>query len=142
MLRSVLAASALLFAFAQPALACRGADYTVGIVYDAPPARVGADAVILDVVFPESEVSAPRSDRIVTANVRRVVQGEFEGETVRVRVRGHSCSAPFRFGREGLIVGRIDQTADGQVFLPRGETMSIRRRRLASEAVSHSAVSP
>ncbi|HYD86154.1 MAG TPA: hypothetical protein VEA80_01650 [Vitreimonas sp.] len=134
MLRATLLVSALLFASATPALACRSADYALGIVFEEPaPAHLSRETFVLDVTFPGSETQGPsRLRRIVTANVRRVVRGDFAGEAVRVEIGGRTCSSPFRFGTEGLIVGHLRPTPDGDVFIPRQESVIARRRRLES----------
>ena len=135
--------------------ACIITDGYTGILFDDIPVDAAADDVVLDVEFSWQAVRESRfTSAVVTAHVRRVVRGEFHGNTVRVGLGNSSCDYPFIFGRRGLLIGHFVTPDEGQalndqapalvfngesmhfawpfreiVFVPKSETVGHRRRR-------------
>jgi hypothetical protein len=130
MLRACVLAVAIACA-APPAFACEDPYNIDGIVYDDVPANTPSSALILDVEFDPTAV-AQWQGGIIEARVRRVVQGNFTGERVRVGIANNSCLWPFIYGAEGLIIGEMQEgfeefTAEGSVY-PTGERVTHRWR--------------
>ncbi|MGQ0533534.1 MAG: hypothetical protein ACT4OF_12725 [Caulobacteraceae bacterium] len=86
--------------------ACEDPDNIRGIIFDALPAETPPKAIVLYVEF-EPVAIEQWQDGPITAHIRRVVQGESEGDYVRVGLINSSCLYPFAFGAEGLIVGEL-----------------------------------
>lgn len=100
-------ALAIAIACAAPAaFACEDPYNIDGIVYDDVPADTPSSALILDVEFEPDAVAQWRGG-IIEARVRRVVQGDFTGDRVRVGIVNNSCLYPFVYGTEGLIIGEM-----------------------------------
>ncbi|MBX3428627.1 MAG: hypothetical protein KF779_03480 [Hyphomonadaceae bacterium] len=91
---------------ATSSLACEDPYNIDGIVYDAVPADTPSSALVLDVEFDPAVVAHWRGG-IIEARVRRVVQGDFTGERVRVGIMNNSCLWPFIYGTQGLIIGEM-----------------------------------
>jgi hypothetical protein len=104
-------ASALAFVWmAEPATACTVDAGWHGVVFDRVPDDLPANVIVLDVAFDEASEQEPEGfSRIVEARVRSVVRGEFPDEIVRVALPNDTCTKPFLFGTEGLIVGELRQ---------------------------------
>ena len=107
--------------------ACENPDNISGIIYEAAPPETPPDALVLDVEFEPAIIQQWRGG-IIEARVRRVVQGEFGGDHVRVGLMTSSCLYPFVFGTEGLIIGRMREgfevfSAEG-VSYPSGERVT------------------
>jgi hypothetical protein len=108
MLRVGALIAALWLGLAGAAVACRVPSSHTGIIYEQAPSAetLPAGVLILEVAYDLSyeRRDANRRLRFVTARVRRVVHGEFSGDTIEVHVGPTSCSHPFMFGTEGYMV--------------------------------------
>ncbi len=117
--------------------ACEDPDNIRGIIYDAVPPGTPPSAIVLDVEFEPAALERWQGGPI-EARVRRVVQGDFNGNYVRVGLINSSCLYPFIFGTEGLIIGRMREgfevfSAEGRAY-PSGERV-ISEWRLGFEGV-------
>ena len=63
--------------------ACENPDNIDGIIYETVPPHTPVDALVLDVEFEPAAIEQWQGG-IIEAHVRRVVQGEFDGDHVRV----------------------------------------------------------
>ncbi|HWA00263.1 MAG TPA: hypothetical protein VG841_08100 [Caulobacterales bacterium] len=110
----------------MPARACMGYNFVEGIAYNPSASQITDDVLVLDVAFDKSlDVGAGAMDHlIVTATVRRALQGNYEGTTIRVGIGGSDCYWPFVFGREGVVAGRLITPEQGQATL-RPRTVTI-----------------
>lgn len=86
--------------------ACEDPDNIGGIIYETVPPETAHSAIVLDVEFEPATVESWRGGPI-EARVRHVIQGDFEGDRVRVGLITSSCLYPFIFGTEGLIIGHM-----------------------------------
>ncbi|MBI3439638.1 MAG: hypothetical protein HY054_13515 [Proteobacteria bacterium] len=152
MLRALALTLFLALVIAAPAKACIVSDGYTGILFDDVPADAAPNDVVLDVDFSWQAVREGRfPDAVVTAHVRRVIRGEFHGNTVRVGLGNSSCDYAFIFGRRGFLIGHFVTPDKGRVgveallpngeslvfawpfretvFVPRSETVAARRRR-------------
>ncbi len=107
--------------------ACEDPDNIQGIIYESAPADTPPTAVVLEVEFERAVIEQWRGG-IIEARVQRVVQGDFNGDRVRVGLMSSSCLYPFMYGTEGLIIGRMREgfevfSAEG-VSYPSGERVT------------------
>ena len=128
MWRALILGLAAWIASASASFSCEDHDNIQGILYDTVPPNTSPSAIILDVVF-EPEVRAQWRGGPIEARVRRVVQGDFTGDHVRVGIMNDSCLYPFVFGAEGLIIGRMREgfevlTLQGRSYPSGEQTMS------------------
>ena len=159
MLRAVMMGGALWALADAPALACEDPDNIRGIIYEAVPADIPPSTLVLDVEFDPDDIAAWRGGPIM-ARVRRVVQGDYDEELVRVGLIHSSCLYPFAFGTEGLIIGTFREGVDaitvelrrwpdgarvsseirlgfeGTWFSPLSESIAERRRRAGRNSLA------
>ncbi|QGZ95688.1 hypothetical protein [Terricaulis silvestris] len=113
------------------ALACRlPANNSSIIYYDIPP-ELSETAIVLDVVFLETvQPLAYHQPRLDRARVRRVLRGEFQGQSVVVHLTMTSCTGDIGPGDRGFIIGEMSTLADGtEVFEATQESMGERYAR-------------
>jgi hypothetical protein len=158
MLRAVMMGGALWALADAPALACEDPDNIRGIIYEAVPADIPPSTLVLDVEFDPDDIAAWRGGPM--ARVRRVVQGDYDEELVRVGLIHSSCLYPFAFGTEGLIIGTFREGVDaitvelrrwpdgarvsseirlgfeGTWFSPLSESIAERRRRAGRSSLA------
>lgn len=144
---------------ATSALACEDPYNIDGIVYDDIPANTPSSALILDVEFEPAALENWHGG-VIEARVRRVVQGTFTGDRVRVGIINSSCLWPFVYGTEGLIIGQMRESFEswtvngvrwpdltpvtseirmgfeGVWFQPKGESIRERRERTGFDAIA------
>ena len=102
---------------ASPALACPSRHGVRALIHDAVPEEMPEGAVVLDVAFPDDRTILSRSE--IMAQVKSVVRGPFEGDSVLVRMTERSsCHYPFVNGLSGLIVGHVELSERGPVMQP------------------------
>jgi hypothetical protein len=107
MWRTLAASLAILYATVPAAHACVTDAGFAGIVFDRVPDDAPAHALVLDVEFEGVTEDRPIDGQVIKARVRQVVRGDYRGDYVRVAIPDNSCSRPFLFGAEGLIVGQL-----------------------------------
>lgn len=129
--RLVTAVAIALSLMTMDASACRTFSSNTSIIYYDVPSGLPNDVIILDVVFEQTiQAQAYNQIRLDRAQVRRVVQGTFEEETVLVLMFMTSCTFDVRPGDQGLVIGRLQTLDDGQsVFNPIQESMFAREAR-------------
>jgi hypothetical protein len=91
------------------------------------PPDTSPSPIVLNVEFEPAAIEQWQGG-IIEARVRSVVQGDFEGDHVRVGMINSSCLYPFIFGTEGLIIGRMREgfeviSAEGRAY-PSGERVT------------------
>jgi hypothetical protein len=105
------AAVALLFAPAT-AEACGGSG--AAYLSKAPPGWAPADAIVAEVEFDAALFQLrPNFDSPLRARIRRMIQGDYAGATLLVRVDPIPCGSPFGHVMSGFLVGRPDGMEDG-----------------------------
>jgi hypothetical protein len=72
-----------------------------------------ADAIVAEVEFDTEIDLRPNFFTYLRARVRRVIQGDYSGTTLLVRLDGMSCETPFGNGMSGFLVGTPDGMEDG-----------------------------
>ena len=159
MLRALMMGGALWAMAAAPGLACEDPDNIRGIIHQAVPPDTPPSMMVLDVEFDRDDIAAWRGGPLM-ARVRRVVQGDYHQESVRVGLINSSCLYPFIFGTEGLIIGTFREGVEviavearrwpdgasvsseirlgfeGAWFSPLSESIAERRRRAEKDPLS------
>lgn len=94
--------------FGGVAHACDGPASETGIIFTTAPAieTLPPGAIILDVSFDNLSRRQLESQRLqtVSARVRQTLHGYYGWDRIDVQVGMTSCSRPFTFGTEGIIV--------------------------------------
>ena len=113
------------------ASACRVSSSQASFLYYDVPADLPETAIVLDVVFIGTvQPAAFGQERIDSARIRRVVQGDFESDTVLVHLFVTSCNYGVSPGAQGLIIGQMYDLPDGRrVFSAMQESIGARSRR-------------
>lgn len=86
------------------------------LIHDGLPMDFDSRLVVA-LVDIEWTIPATLYERGATARVRRIVQGRYDGDLLILRPEESSCSAPFRNGRSGLVVGIPIGMEDGVLVL-------------------------
>lgn len=160
MLRALMMGAAALWAMTPaPALACEDPDNIRGIIHEAVPPGTPPSTIVLDVEFDPDDIAAWQGGPLM-ARVRRVVQGDYDKDFVRVGLIHSSCAYPFIFGTEGLIIGTFREGVEisvvearrwpdgarifselrfgfeGNWFNPLSESIGERRRRTGTDPLA------
>jgi hypothetical protein len=107
-----LVATALLVS-PNPARACIAMDFMHVMMHDALPRPLPRGTIVADVAF-ESTDDAQLRGAGIRARIRRMIQGDYRGDTLIIRQRIRtSCDAPFHNGAAGLIVATPIDMQDG-----------------------------
>ena len=103
---------------AAPASACMMMENQLALIHSAVPADLPRDLVVVDSEIPASATERQLYDTGVRAWVRRTVQGDYQGQFIRIRASVKtSCDGPFDNGRSGLIVGYPRGWEDGELVI-------------------------
>jgi hypothetical protein len=106
-----LAALALLLAPA-PAQACGGSG--AAFLRKVLPGWAPADAIVAEIEFDAALFELrPNFDSPLRARIRRMIQGDYAGATLFVRVDPMPCGSPFGHSMSGFLVGTPDGMEDG-----------------------------
>jgi hypothetical protein len=107
---AALSALALLLAPA-PAGACTGPGQA--FLHKTLPAWIPADAIVAEIDFDTQIDLRPNFHTYLRGRVRRMIQGDYSGTALLVRLDQMSCETPFGNGMSGFLVGTPDGMEDG-----------------------------